>query len=114
MAQPWVAIEVSSSALTTGIIHIPAGMREFIMGRYALRTDDNEEIGSLVVSERAAWGLSPFFRRRGGEVGDVLVCTFDLRQRQVIARVGSKESVLPETTLLNEEISGKNPRNSDV
>lgn len=109
MAQPWVAIGLSSSVLATGIVHIPAGIREFIVERYALRTEDHEEIGSLVVSERAAWGLSPFFRRRGGEVGDVLVCIFDLRQRYVIARVGNKESVLPETTLLNEEISGETP-----
>jgi hypothetical protein len=40
---------------------------------------------------------------------DILVCVFDLRQRQVIARVGNNRSVLPETTFFNEEISGETP-----
>jgi hypothetical protein len=104
-AQPWIAVELAPSTLSTGIIHVPAGVRDLIQGRYAIKTDDGQNIGNLVVSEQAGWGLAPLFRRRGGEPGDILSITFDVRQREVTARLGDA-TIIPESPTFAEEILG--------
>jgi hypothetical protein len=58
------------------------GRREF-----QLISSENERVGTLVLREHGAWGLGPFFRRRGVEAGDCLVLTFDLNTRSVAAQV---------------------------
>ena len=102
-AEPWAAIQLSPSALSNGIVQLPASFRQHVSGRYALRTEDGLMIGQLVVSDRATWGLGPLFRRRGGEPGDMLLLTFDVQQRQVTARLGDL-AVIPEPENLAEEI----------
>jgi hypothetical protein len=102
-AKPWVATKLPPSALSNGIIQIPAGFRQQVSGRYALRTEDGLVIGQLVVTDRATWGLGPLFRRRGGEPGDMLLLTFDLQRRQVTARLGDM-AVIPEPAILAEEV----------
>jgi hypothetical protein len=92
-AMPWLAVELSPAALSSGIITVPSGIRPFIEGRYVLRTRDGSEVGNLVVSRSAGWGLRPFFRKRGGEPGDVVVLTFDLQRHEAVVRVGTKEDV---------------------
>ena len=59
--------------------------------------------GQLVISDHATWGLGPLFRRRGGEPGDILLLTFDLRQSEVTARLGDL-AVVPEPGSLAEEV----------
>lgn len=102
-AEPWAAIELPPSALSNGIVQLPASFRQQVSGRYALRTEDGLVIGQLVVSDQATWGLGPLFRRRGGEPGDILLLTFDLQRRQVTARLGDL-GVIPEPANLAEEI----------
>jgi hypothetical protein len=102
-AEPWAAIEVPPSALSNGVVQLPASFREHVSGRYALRTEDDLVIGQLVVSDHSTWGLGPLFRRRGGEPGDILLLTFDLQRRQVTARLGDS-AVIPEPGNLGEEI----------
>ena len=102
-AEPWAATELSASALSSGIVQLPASFRQQMSGHYVLRTEDGLTIGQLVVSDQATWGLGPLFRRRGGEPGDILLLTFDLRRREVTARLGDL-SVLPELGNLAEEI----------
>jgi hypothetical protein len=95
-AQPWIAVKLSPSALSSGVIHLPAGVKNLVQGRYAIKMDDGLNIGNLVVSGKAAWGLARLFRRRGGEPGDTLSITFDVRQRQVTARLGDA-TIIPES-----------------
>ena len=102
-AQPWAAVELPPSALGNGVVQLPAGFRQQIRGRYLLRTEDGLKVGTLVVSDQATWGLGPLFRRRGGEPGDILLLTFDLRQREVTARLGDL-TVIPEPGNLAEEV----------
>jgi hypothetical protein len=102
-AQPWAAVDLTASALASGVVQLPASFRQQMKGRYALRTEDGLTVGQLVVSDQATWGLGPLFRRRGGEPGDILLLTFDLRQREVTARLGDL-TVLPEPGNLTEEV----------
>jgi hypothetical protein len=106
-AQPWVALEVTPSMVTTGIAHIPAGINDLVIGRYTLKTEQGDDMGKLVISEHAAWGLKSFFQRYGGEIGDVLVLTFDTREHKTTARVGEKKTVMPELVWSVEEIENR-------
>lgn len=90
-AKPWLAVELSPAALSTGVIAVPSGVRHFIEGRYLLRMPDGSEVGTLVISGSVGWGLSPLFRRRGGEPGDVIILTFDLKRLEAVVRIGTKE-----------------------
>lgn len=89
--------------MTNGVISLPAGFRQQVNGRFALRTEDGLVIGQLVVSDNATWGLGPLFRRRGGEADDILLLTFDLQARQVTVRLGDL-AVIPEPGNLAEEV----------
>ena len=102
-AEPWAAIKLPPSALSNGIVQLPASFRQYVSGRYALRTEDGLAIGQLVVSDHATWGLGPLFRRRGGEPGDMLLLTFDVQRRLVTARLGDL-AVIPEPRNLAEEV----------
>ena len=102
-AQPWAAVELASSTLANGVVQLPASFRQQMKGRFLLKTEDGLTVGTLVVSDQATWGLSPLFRRRGGEPGDILLLTFDLRQREVTARLGDL-TVIPEPGSLAEEV----------
>ena len=74
---------------------MPAGIRQYVQGRFTLKTADAMEVGSLVVKEISAWGLGPFFRRRGGEPGDTLTIRFDLKQRVAVVELGDEPSEDP-------------------
>ncbi len=95
----WVAIELTSAALVTGIVTLSSNIRALVAGRHAIRTEDGELFGTLTVSERGAWGLINLFRRRGGEPGDVLVLMFNHATGEVMARIGLRTDVVPEPTL---------------
>jgi len=102
-AEPWAAIELAASVLSSGVVQLPLSVRQQLRGRYVLRTEDGQKIGHLAVSDNATWGLSPLFRRRGGEPGDILLLTFDLRHHEVTAKLGDL-AVVPELGNLAEEI----------
>lgn len=47
-----------------------------------------EKVPRLVVKDTQAWGLGPFFRRRGGEAGDLLQIVFDTKQGLASVHLG--------------------------
>jgi hypothetical protein len=104
-ARPWLAVELSPAALSTGVIAIPSGILRFIQGRYVLRAQDGLEMGTLAISGHSGWGLGPFFRRRGGEPGDVVVLTFDIQRREAAVRLGTKEDVFTDLETLGPAVS---------
>lgn len=83
-----VLYRVSVSLLSSGIVSVPAALKSFVQGNFALMTGDNSRVGTLVVKDNSAWGLGPFFHRRGGEPGDYLLMVFHLSEREVVAQLG--------------------------
>ena len=64
-------------------------MKPLLGGEFALQAADGADIGTVVCrGARGAWGLGPFFRRRGGEPGDHLVMLLDLQAREAMVSVG--------------------------
>jgi hypothetical protein len=96
-----ICYRLSKSVLSNGIVSVPAGIRQYIHGRFALKTADAVQIGNLVAKDTSAWGLGPFFRRRGGEPGDGLRIRFDFKQRVAVVELGD-EPVDDSTTLVTD------------
>jgi hypothetical protein len=86
----WILIRLSKAVLTSGVFGCPSALRRFLSGEFSLQTADGTHVGTLVVGDTGTWGLGPFFRRRGGEVGDYLHLTFDLGERT--ATIGTGDS----------------------
>jgi len=85
-----VCYRLSKSVLSNGVVSIPAGIHQYVQGRFTLKTADTVEVGTLVAKDTSAWGLGPFFRRRGGEPGDSLTIRFDLKQRVAVVELGDE------------------------
>jgi hypothetical protein len=83
-----IVYRVSPGMLSSGIVSLPASLRNFLNGKFVLMTADNASAGTLVAKNSTAWGLGPFFRRRGGEPGDYLSLIFDLSERVAVAQIG--------------------------
>ena len=74
---------ISKAMLTNGVCSIPASMKPFLAGEFALIGDDDLQIGTLKCRAGSAWSLSSLFHRHGCVVDDHLILTFDLATRQV-------------------------------
>ena len=91
----WIGYRLSEAMIANGMFSVPAPMKRFVNGRFTLCTSDGSAIGAVTVGENANWGLSPLFRRRGGEPGDLLVLLFNVAKGQVEARIDD-DSLLEE------------------
>jgi hypothetical protein len=83
-----ILYRISAGMLSNGIVSVPAALKSFLQGRFALVTHDKAAVGTLVVKDNCAWGLGPFFSRRGGEPGDYLSILFDLSRRVAVIEIG--------------------------
>jgi len=84
----FVGYRLSKAMLTTGCFGVPGALKEFLEGDYQLTAADGQNIGKVVIKKNAGWGIGPFFTRRGGEEGDVLLLLFDLTRRVAVASIG--------------------------
>ena len=91
--QAWLAYRVSRSMVSSGGFYVPAGMARLLQGEYDLRGVDGSRLGRLTLGPTNSWGLGPFFRRRGGEAGDMLLLVLDPEHRHARVELGD-ESLL--------------------
>lgn len=83
-----VVYKISTGMLSNGIVSVPSALKEFLQGDFALTTGDNSRIGKLVIKDNSAWGLGPFFSRRGGEPGDYLSVMFNPSKKVAVVQIG--------------------------
>jgi hypothetical protein len=79
---------LSEGAISNGMVTVPSRMKQHLQGSYELRVTEGPPIGKLTVKASQAWGLGPLFLRRGGEVGDLLVIFFDLKNKSATVELG--------------------------
>jgi hypothetical protein len=87
----WVAYRLTDSTIRSGVVNIPAGFKALLAGTFALKAEDGAEIGTFSIRHHTGWGLQPYFRRRGGEPGDILFALFELASRTVTVHLGDEE-----------------------
>jgi hypothetical protein len=83
--------ELSNSMLATGVFSVPASLQKFLIGEFMLKGYDGQHYGQVASKDGRGWGLRPLFRRVGGEPGDKLVLTYNLKTREVIFSIGETE-----------------------
>jgi hypothetical protein len=108
-----IVYKVSRGMLSSGVVSIPIGLRPFVNGKFTLRTADGYDVGTLVVKNNTAWGLGPFFSRRGGETDDYLRILFDLTKREASVHIGDA-SFLDEVRASGAPEAGKIGANSEM
>lgn len=86
----WLGYRISESMISSGVFGIPSSIKPWLKGDFDLKASDGASVGTVVSGESGAWGLGPFFRRRGGEPGDYLAMLFDLGNRQVTVSIGDE------------------------
>ena len=87
----WIAYRVSQGAIESGVVGVPSAKRDFVQGRFRLKTEPgDDEIGQLAVKDASAWGLGPYLRRSGVEEGDYLLIVFNLGKKTASMRVGDE------------------------
>ena len=87
----WLGFQLSEAMISSGVFTAPAAMKVFVTGEFLLKVEDSSPIGTAVVQESGAWGLGPFFTRRGGEPGDHLILVFDLAAREAVVHIGDAD-----------------------
>ncbi len=98
----WLGFQLSEAMISSGVFTVPAAMKTFVSGEFPLKGEDGSSIGTAVVQESGAWGLGPFFRRRGGEPGDHLILVFDLAAGEAVVHIGDAD-LLDQFQALDEE-----------
>ena len=84
----WIGNRVSESIMLSGVCGIPSSMKNFLQGNYSLQAADGVFLGDLKIKDNSLWSVTPFFKRRGGEIDDYIVLTFDLKSREAKCYIG--------------------------
>ena len=66
----WLGFKLSKGLLSGGVFSIPSAMKQFLEGRYTFKVIDGSDIGNITIRNISGWNISPFFDRRGGDVGE--------------------------------------------
>jgi hypothetical protein len=97
----WIKYSLSDAMISSGVFSVPSAMKRFLDAEFVLKAADGVPMGALVVRSNGAWGLSPFFRRRGGEAGDPMTIVFDLSSREAVVSIG-EDTPLEDSTFVSE------------
>lgn len=76
--------KLSDGLISSGVASVPSSLQTVLTGKYALLASDGAAIGTLTIHRNSAWGLLPFFRRRGGDVGDYLSITINPKKGRAL------------------------------
>ena len=87
----WVAYKLSENTIRNGVITMPGQLKQYLDGEFNLYSLDGASMGVLNSNNGRTWGLSPFIKRRGGEVEDYLILLYDLLGKKVTAELGNEE-----------------------
>jgi hypothetical protein len=89
----WLAYRLSDSSLDTGIVGIPAAMRDLLTGDFHLQLDGRGLVGQMHVQGSQAWGLRPALLAAGAEPGDCIIIRLNRKTREATVSVGDESLV---------------------
>jgi hypothetical protein len=88
--KPYLAYELSRSAISSGLVTIPTAMGQQLKGNFTIRVDGGKKAGTLAARNGCGWGLGPLLRRSDSKPGDHLLVIFDLDGREATVRLGNE------------------------
>jgi hypothetical protein len=63
-------------------------MKKFLKGDFSFKASDGALLGKIKFKDTSGWNIRPFLKRRGGEVDDYIVLTFNIRLREAKGYIG--------------------------
>lgn len=105
----WLGYRLSKALVANGIPSIPAAMKDLLHGEFQIKAPDGSRFGTLVSRETGAWGLGPFFRRRGAEENDFLALVFDIKTKEAVAYLGD-ESLFDDSVVVGGSTGAVEPQ----
>lgn len=88
----WLGLRISKAMLDSGVFTVPIAMKKYLQGNFSFYVaDDKTFIGNVKVKDARAWNIKRFFQRRGGEVNDYIVLTFDIGTREIKGYIGDMD-----------------------
>lgn len=87
----WIAYKLSDNSVHSGVITVPGSVQKYLEGEFALYSADKIHMGTLKTRNGSAWGLGPFFRRRGAEPRDCMLLEYNLHKKTVSAELGDED-----------------------
>lgn len=89
----WLGYRLSSNSVESGVVFVPSDVRNVIgISQIELFGMEGNGVGTFVIGDQGnAWGLTPYFDRRGVEAGDALVIIISTELASGIVRSGSHE-----------------------
>jgi len=74
----WLGYRLSRGTIGSGVVTVPAALKNKIQGRFDLTAYDGHHVGTLVMKKDSGWGMSPYIRRCDSRQGDYMLITIDL------------------------------------
>lgn len=71
-----LAKRITEGLWLSGILNLPSSLAKFVSGEFTIHAFGKIPLGSVTVKEGNVFGLKPFLRMFGADLGDVLVVTF--------------------------------------
>ncbi len=87
----YLAYRLSRAAISGGVVTVPTAMKRHLRGKFALRTDQGHDVGTLVANRGCGWGLGPALRRGRAQQGDHMLLLVDTPERQARIHIGDED-----------------------
>lgn len=100
----YLAYQLSKAAISGGVITVPAAMKDQVEGKFAIRTADGHDSGTLVSKNGCAWGLGPVLRGHNAQPGEYLVILFSTLDREATISIGD-ESIVNSVSIEEQQVS---------
>jgi hypothetical protein len=75
----------------SGSVNLPTAIPKVVDGEFSLVALGVHQLGMISVKEGNVFGIKPFLRMFGADVGDVLVIVFDPKSRRCESWLGGNE-----------------------
>ena len=102
----WFGIELTRQIMTAGSIRLPQFVSDFVQGEWHVTLPDGTDCGHVTGRDLFIWSFRKAFALLGAEPGDLGAFEFDLKNKNVLVKVGGPglfEAIQePENIMLNE------------
>jgi hypothetical protein len=88
--QIWLSYRLNASNLRSGVFSLPLGLKSLLKGEFSVQSSGTGSESIILADGDRLTGLHRPISVRGGEPGDVIVVTFDLRRVSAQLRFGDE------------------------
>jgi Bacterial RNA polymerase, alpha chain C terminal domain/Sigma-70, region 4 len=84
----WFGIELTRQVMTAGSIRLPTFVSDFVQGEWRVSLPDGTDCGHVTGRDLFIWSFRKAFALLGAEPSDLATFEFDLKNKNVLVKVG--------------------------